>query len=147
MSPADFATERELATERTLAFTRAQVLAAFADPKRLARWWGPAGFTNEFDTCDPRPGGDWLFTMVGPDGARYANQNRFVEVGPERVVIQHVNHPPFVLTVILEPDEGGTRVYWRQSFASEELRKALEGVCIPANEQNLDRLTVELGRG
>jgi len=147
MSPADFATERELATERTLAFARAQVLAAFADPTRLARWWGPSGFTNEFDTCDPRPGGDWLFTMVGPDGARYANQNRFVEVGPERVVIQHVNHPPFVLTVILEPDEGGTRVYWRQSFASEELRKALEGVCIPANEQNLDRLTVELGRG
>lgn len=147
MSPADFATERELATERVLTFTPAEVLAAFSDPKRLARWWGPEGFSNEFDTCEPRPGGDWLFIMVGPDGARYANQCRFVEVGPERVVIQHVNAPPFVLAVILEPTTGGTRLYWRQSFATVELRQALEGVCIPANEQNLDRLAAELARG
>ncbi len=146
MSPADFATERELATERVLPFSREQLLGVFTEPKRLARWWGPAGFTNEFDSCDPRPGGDWHFTMVGPDGARYVNQNRFVEVGPERVVIQHVNDPHFVLTVILEPTTGGTRLYWRQSFATVELRKALEGVCIPANEQNLDRLTAELSR-
>lgn len=144
MSPADFATENELATERVFPFTREQIVAAVTDPARLARWWGPAGFTNEFDTCDLRPGGDWVFTMVGPDGARYANRNRFVELGPERIVIQHVSAPTFVLSMLLEPVEGGTRLYWRQSFSSVELRRQLEGVCIPANEQNLDRLMAEL---
>jgi len=144
MSPADLATDRELATERVLPFSREQILAAVTEPARLARWWGPAGFTNEFDTCDPRPGGDWVFTMVGPDGARYANQSRFVELGLERIVIQHVSNPTFVLSMLLEPVDGGTRLYWRQSFSSVELRKQLEAVCIPANEQNLDRLMAEL---
>lgn len=29
-----------------------QVFAAFSDPERLARWWGPAGFTNTFSRLE-----------------------------------------------------------------------------------------------
>ena len=46
---------------------------AFSDPVRLARWWGPAGFTNTFTICEFKPGGQWSFTMHGPDGTNYPN--------------------------------------------------------------------------
>ncbi len=33
-----------------------RVYQAFVVPDRLARWWGPEGFTNTFHEFDPRPG-------------------------------------------------------------------------------------------
>ena len=35
-----------LTTGRVLAATPTEVLAAFADPERLARWWGPNGLLD-----------------------------------------------------------------------------------------------------
>ncbi|MCB1097766.1 MAG: SRPBCC domain-containing protein [Verrucomicrobiae bacterium] len=37
---------------------------------RLAKWWGPAGFTNTFHEFDFQKGGRWHFTMHGTDGAK-----------------------------------------------------------------------------
>lgn len=51
-----------------------QVFAAFSDPGRLARWWGPAGFTNTFTNCEFKAGGRWSFIMHGPDGKNYKNE-------------------------------------------------------------------------
>lgn len=58
-------------TRRLLAASTAAVFAAIQDPQRLARWWGPDGFTNQIDIFEFRPGGRWVFTMVGPDGTAY----------------------------------------------------------------------------
>ena len=58
------AADRELVTSRVIAAPRSRVYAAFADPAQLARWWGPAGFTNSFETFDLRPGGSWRFDNV-----------------------------------------------------------------------------------
>lgn len=55
---------------RVLTAAPEDVFAAMADPQRLARWWGPAGFCNEFEVCEFCEGGRWVFTMVGPDGTR-----------------------------------------------------------------------------
>jgi uncharacterized protein YndB with AHSA1/START domain len=49
------------------------VFAAIRDPDRLARWWGPNGFRNQFKVFEFRTGGRWVFDMIGPDGTRYAN--------------------------------------------------------------------------
>ncbi len=38
-----------------------EVFAAIATPARLARWWGPAGFTNTFHVCEVKKGGRWSF--------------------------------------------------------------------------------------
>ncbi len=62
-----------LTTSREIPASVEHVFAAFSDPARLARWWGPAGFTNTFDVCEFKPGGQWSFTMHGPDGANYPN--------------------------------------------------------------------------
>ena len=121
------------------------VFAAFRDPGRLARWWGPDGFSNEFGTFEFRPGGRWILTMVGPDGRRYPNVSEFADLVPDRrVVVRHLNAPEFVLTVTLEAEGEGTRLHWEQDFADPSFPEALAHVLVPANEQNLDRLGREL---
>src|SRR4051794_38504484 len=57
-----------------------QVFAAISNPARLARWWGPAGFTNTFATCEFKTGGRWSFTMHGPNGANYPNESVSTEI-------------------------------------------------------------------
>lgn len=44
-------------TSREIPATAEQVFAAISDPERLARWWGPAGFTNTFKVCEFKKGG------------------------------------------------------------------------------------------
>jgi uncharacterized protein YndB with AHSA1/START domain len=129
------------ATRRLLAFDPATVYAAFADPVRLAAWWGPDGFTNEFEVFEFRPGGRWIFVMQGPDGTRYPNQNEFLELLPAaRVVIRHVSAPQFVLTVELAARADGTELTWSQAFDEAEVAARVAAIVVPANEQNLDRL-------
>ncbi|MCC7248065.1 MAG: SRPBCC domain-containing protein, partial [Lysobacter sp.] len=58
----------------------AQVFAAIADPRRIATWWGPDGFTNTIHTFEFVEGGRWLLTMHGPDGKDYPNESRFLRI-------------------------------------------------------------------
>ncbi|HEX4858978.1 MAG TPA: SRPBCC family protein [Usitatibacteraceae bacterium] len=134
-------------TSRAIPAPVEQVFAAISDPARLARWWGPAGFTNTFEVCQFRPGGRWLFTMHGPDGQDYPNESRFAEIeAPTRVVIEHVCEPRFRLTIVLAPSAGGTQVSWSQVFERADVAEQVATIVIPANEQNLDRLTAEVLR-
>ncbi|MET0518832.1 MAG: SRPBCC domain-containing protein [Burkholderiaceae bacterium] len=137
---------RDASTSRRLPASPARVYAAFGDPGELARWWGPAGFGNSFETFEFRPGGDWRFTMHGPDGRNYANQSRFLVLEPGRqVLLRHLNAPAFELRVLLEPaGEGQTLLHWRQRFDDAGLAAQLRALVEPANEQNLDRLAALL---
>ena len=136
--------DRELATTRLLPHPRERVFRAIAERDRIARWWGPAGFRNTIDTFDFREGGEWKFTMHGPDGKDYPNHSRFEKIVPLEVVILHVNAPHFRLFMTLTEEAGGTRMHWRQVFEDAHVREQLAPVCVPANEQNLDRLEAEL---
>jgi uncharacterized protein YndB with AHSA1/START domain len=135
-------------TSRRIQATPEQIFAAISDAARLARWWGPAGFTNTVAICEFKDGGRWSLTMHGPDGTSYPNEYVFAEIEPpSKVVIQHVQAPLFRLTITLAPGPSGTLVSWAQAFESEETARRVEHVVVPANEQNLDRLTAEvLGR-
>jgi len=103
---------------------RALVFSAWTDPKHLAQWWGPHGFTTTTSSFDFRPGGVWRFVMHGPDGRDYQNRITFEEiVPPERIVYRHgggddVEPVQFSTTVILEDLGGRTRVIWRGEFPS-----------------------------
>ncbi len=124
------------------------VFAAIQDPARLARWWGPEGFRNSFQTFEFRPGGAWIFVMHGPDGTDYPNQSEFLEIVPNaRVRIRHVNLPHFELTLTLEPSAAGTRLTWVGVFENREFAENMRGFLESANEQNLDRLAAEVGGG
>ena len=124
------------------------VFAAIQDPARLARWWGPEGFRNTFQTFEFRAGGAWVFVMHGPDGTDYPNQSEFLEIVPNaRVRIKHVNLPQFELTLSLEPTPAGTRLSWVTVFENREFAETMRGFLESANEQNLDRLAAEVGGG
>jgi uncharacterized protein YndB with AHSA1/START domain len=123
------------------------VFAAIKDPSRLARWWGPDGFTNTFHTFEFIPGGRWDFVMHGPDGTDFPNQATFVAIVHGSLVrIQHTSQPHFDLSIILEPSPRGTLVSWVQTFENEEIATKLRPIVEPANEQNLTRLALDVGR-
>lgn len=105
------------------------VFAAFTDPKHLAQWWGPNGFTTTTHSFDFRPGGVWRFVMHGPDGRDYQNRITFGEiVPPERIAYSHdggedVEPVQFSQTVTFEDlGNGQTRLTWRGAFPSAEER-------------------------
>jgi uncharacterized protein YndB with AHSA1/START domain len=134
-------------TSREIPATVEQVFAAISDPKRLARWWGPAGFTNTFKVCEFKNDGLWSFIMHGPNGNNYLNENVFAEIeSPRKVVVQHASEPKYRLTIALASSAVGTVVSWAQEFASSEVASRLEPIVVPANEQNLERLSVEVLR-
>lgn len=113
-----FATRREIPAAPPIVF------AAFAVPELLAKWWGPAGFTNTFSQFEFREGGKWVFVMQGPDDKNYPNESVFEEIIPDRkIVIRHIVLPLFTLTVQLSETEKGTMVFWEQEFESEEVAK------------------------
>ena len=133
---------------RYLPAAPAAVFAAISDPARLARWWGPDGFTNTFHTFDFRPGGAWLFTMHGPDGTDYPNQSAFAEIAQDaRVRITHVNLPHFELVIDLTPEGEGTHLSWVHVFENQTFAESMRGFLEGANEQNLDRLQREVAAG
>ena len=135
-------------TSRELPAAPEYVFAAIADPVRLARWWGPDGFTNTFQTFEFRNGGAWQFIMHGPDGTDYPNQSEFLEILPASMVrIRHINQPHFDLSISLESSPGGTLVSWLGVFENHEFAENLRQFLETANEQNLDRLALEVNSG
>ncbi|KAB2970768.1 SRPBCC domain-containing protein [Zoogloea sp.] len=133
-------------TTRHLGAAPAEVFAAIRDAERLARWWGPDGFSNRFDVFEFRPGGRWIFSMIGPDGTVYPNESVFSVIDVDRrLVIRHLCQPHFELSIALEPVDGGTLLHWEQVFADASVARAVAHIVEPANEQNLDRLSIELG--
>lgn len=127
--------------------TPESVFAAFENPERLARWWGPDGFTNTFATFEFKPGGQWRYTMHGPDGKDYPNHSEFVEIVPASLIrLKHVSLPHYELSITLEPHATGTLLTWLGVFANEKFAEKMRGFLETANEQNLNRLAQEVGR-
>jgi len=134
-----------LSNERVLPASPREVFAAFENSKTLAQWWGPNGFTNTFEQFEFRPGGKWVFTMHGPNGANYANESVFREIQPDsKIVIEHVSAPWFTLTVTLTPRGEQMHLRWDQQFESADVAERMRPLCKAANEQNLDRLQAVL---
>src|SRR5688572_28856350 len=131
-------------TSREIPATVAEVFAAFSDAERLERWWRPAGFTNTFNICEFEAGGRWSYVMHSPHGGSPANESVFEQIEPlKKVVIRHVSEPKYRLTIDLTPTETGTLVSWSQEFDNADVAPRIQKIVVPANEQNLDRLTTE----
>jgi len=122
-----------------------ELYAAFADPDRLALWWGPKDFRNTIREFDLRPGGKWLLTMHGPNGADYPNEKEFLEVIPGRKVSFHHVQPmhDFTMTLDFTPESGSTRLTWTMQFVNSPEEK-LRAFILNANEENFDRLAAHL---
>lgn len=80
-------TGQEFVITRDFDAPRELVFKAWTDPKLLARWWGPKGFTNPVCEWDLRPGGKIYDVMRAPNGDEYPMGGEFREIiPPERLV-------------------------------------------------------------
>lgn len=141
------ATERDLqpmkiVSERHFANPPKALFAAFADPDRLRKWWGPAGFSNTIHDFDFRPGGIWNYTMHAPDGNSFANNCTFEEIIADRKIafVHHLPMHVFTMTMTLERNVSGTLLTWHMDFEPNETNAAVRPFVEAGNEQNFDRL-------
>jgi uncharacterized protein YndB with AHSA1/START domain len=134
---------REILVTRVFDAPRELVFKAWTDPKHLAHWWGPNGFSITTSEMDFKPGGVWRFVMDGPDGRDYQNEQVYVEIAEsERLVYRHASDPQFLMTVTFADDGGKTKLTARMVFESAGLRDKTVKACgaVEGLRQTLGRL-------
>lgn len=117
----------EMEMQRVFAALRAVVFKAWTDPKQLAQWWGPTGFTNPVCEVDVRPGGAIRIDMRAPNGVVWPMTGTFEEViPPDQLVFTSAamdgeGKPIFVNrnTVTFTEVEGGTEIALHVKVISE----------------------------
>lgn len=139
---------------RHLAAPRELVFKLWTDPAHLARWWGPAGFTNPVCQFEARRGGRIHIDMTAPDGTVYPMDGTVEEIRPpERLVLRctccaddsGVPGVESITTVTFEAAPGGTRltvearVTKAEGFAADALAGMEQGW-----SESLDRLAAAL---
>lgn len=75
--------ERTMVLRRKIRAPRQVVWQAWANPEALPKWWGPDGFSCRTQRIDLRPGGEWVFDMIAPDGTVFPNHHLFSEIRAE----------------------------------------------------------------
>lgn len=120
--------DRELKLVRRFSAKPEQVFRAFADPKRLVKWWGPKGYTVPLCEMDVRPGGRWLTTMRDPEGGDHTVSGVYREIdSPNRLVFTWAWHEngkrghETLVEIVLKPHGSGTELTLTQgSFETAE---------------------------
>lgn len=102
------------------------VWEAWTDPKQVAHWWGPRGFTITTHKSDVRTGGTWNYTMHGPDGVDYHNITKYIEVEKHSHMIYdhggNEDRPPlFRVTVHFSETAGKTKMEMTMALATPEI--------------------------
>ncbi len=153
-APANVA-EREVVITRVFDAPRGLVFKAWTDPERMARWWGPKGFTNPICNLDARVGGAWRIVMRSPAGIEYPCGGVYREiVEPERLVFTNIatdNEGNLVLDgltiVIFAEHDGKTKLTLQTRAVAVAAHAAAYLAGMEAGwAQSLERLAEELAR-
>ncbi len=127
MAKQEQAKDNEIVTTRVINAPKELVFDAFTDPKHLAHWWGPNGFTTTTKSFSFREGGEWILIMHGPDGRDYDNRIAYKKIErPDRIEYAHVGdggtaHFSTVVT-FEEEGKGKTKITLRATFESKDAR-------------------------
>jgi uncharacterized protein YndB with AHSA1/START domain len=109
---------------------------AFADPRKLERFWGPPGYPATFGAYDLRPGGIAHYWMTSPEGERFYGRWDFEEIDePSRIVARDAfadadggidaSIPPGRMTLTFESTATGSRL---TAVSASPTAEALEQV-------------------
>lgn len=106
-------TKPSLTLRRRLNAAPSKVFAAWIEPEKLARWFGPAGVHDVKAEIDPRVGGRYRIEFRGPNGEAHGVAGVYREVVPgERLSFtwawRTTPERESVVTVALRPDGEGT---------------------------------------
>lgn len=103
---------------------------AWTDPKKVALWWGPRGFSIKTHSKDLKPGGHWAYTMYGPDGATWENKTIYHEVEKySRLVYDHGGNddrPPLFRVTVDFTEMGKNKTKMEMTMALESAEAAAE---------------------
>ncbi len=154
MSKENSTADREMSITRLLNAPRELVFEVWTNPKHIAQWWGPNGFTNTIHEMNVKPGSKWLFTMHGPDGTDYPNEVVYHEiVKNEKLVYTHgsgIENDPrqFNVIVTFEAQGNKTLLTMRGIFGSkEELDFVIkEHHALEGQKQTINRLEEYLAK-
>lgn len=107
------------------------VWEAWTDDKHIVNWWGPRGFTLTSKSKDISPGGQWIYTMHGPDGVDYPNLTTYHEVIEySKLVYDHgateESDPLFRVTVTFEEVNNQTVMDMVMTLASPEAAREIQ---------------------
>jgi uncharacterized protein YndB with AHSA1/START domain len=148
--------EQQLTITRILDAPRELVFQAWTDPKRVAQWWGPKGFTAPVCELDVRPDGSILIHMRGPDGRVYPMTGVYREIlPPERLVfassaLDETGAALFeVLTTVILAEQGSKTKQTLEARVINKIAKAtpyLAGMEVGWT-QSLDRLATFVKKG
>lgn len=133
---------RELRIVKTFKAPFDLVWKVWTNPEHIANWWGPKGFTNTIHHMDFAEGGEWKFTMHGPDGTNFPNKSIFKEIIPfKKIVFEHFN-PHFFTTVLFEAKGEETQIDWTLLFDTAEMREIIVKVhkADEGQKQNIEKL-------
>ena len=126
------APERTLVTIRVFDAPRERVYKAWTDPKQVARWFPPEGFTAPVCELDVRVGGKIRIDMKGPEGEPFKGQifpgrGVYREVVPnERLAFTMAPEigdrvlPTVLMTVLFEDQGAKTKLTIHQTLETVE---------------------------
>lgn len=147
--------EREIVITRVIPFPKDLVFEAWTQKEHLEQWYGPNGFTITTHKFDFREGGEWIFTMHGPDGSNFPNRNRFQTIDAPNSIHYLVDgnldgdeDVNFEGKVTFEDHEEGTLITLHSIFPTKESRDLVvrEYGAIEGGHQTLARLEELVGR-
>ena len=138
----------EIRSTRIVPFPIDSVYEAWTNPDLLKQWWGPNGFTNTFHEHDLRVGGQWRFTMHGPERGNYENHCEFTHIDPPTLIAWKRHSMPLFRVVAtfkaITPNQ--TQIVLRQVFDTAKECNKIKPFAVDKNEENFDRLEEILRR-
>jgi len=133
--------------KRVIAAPRSRVVRALTEPKQLAKWWGPHGFTNPTVEMDLRVGGSYRIAMQPPDGELFYLAGEFREVElPDRIAYTFRWEDPTpddretLVTLTLRDIGNSTELVLTQGTFAAERRRALHEQGWTDSFERLERL-------
>jgi uncharacterized protein YndB with AHSA1/START domain len=148
------AQDNELLITRLIDAPVARVWRAWSDSSEIVKWWGPHGFSDESTSREFKEGGIWKHVMIGPDGARYLNTAKYVEIVPEKkIVVKNGGGKEFdekgvgfVSTITFEAQGDKTLITMRSAFMEPGMKKRAveEFGAVQGGQQTLSRLNAHV---
>ena len=141
--------DKEIRLIRTFDAPRKHVFDAWAKPESISRWWGPNGFSTTTNHMSFKVGGEWVFTMHGPDGTDYPNRIVYTDIKKDELLkYDHYGHkdeegdpPHFKVIVTFSGTGENTEILMRMLFPTKEARDVtVKFGAVQGGNQTLNRL-------
>jgi uncharacterized protein YndB with AHSA1/START domain len=123
--------EKSILVSCTFNAPMANVWRAYTESEFLDQWWGPAPWRAETKSLDFKPGGHWLYAMIGPEGEKHWARMNYITIKPyEYFEMEDVfcdengntnaNLPVSTGRMVFTETSNGTLVEYKMIYSMEE---------------------------